>query len=110
MRQSSRKSANKTACYNLYDIVYSRANSRYAGNLCLITKTKLTLNGLGTAVDSFPQYTVFKILGKPDYKNCKYMIKEEYKEFVALRELNSMYFIPYIKEIIDLMNSDICLR
>ena len=88
---------------DLYEItVYSTSSGKYKIYINEFAKGALRFNGLGTSIQNFPQYTVFKVIGDKDKNIIKFrksMTKSEFDKFIKLRELNHMYFYPYIKHI-----------
>ena len=104
---------NKVPGYKYYSIStnYLKTDAR-TGHLTMhYDSKKIKLHKFNHKVSSFPQYTIYKILGLeesiPNYKFAKYLLKDEYDKFIQLRIANSMYFIPFIQELIDDMNNKV---
>lgn len=87
---------NSRGCWHLYTNILTKG--------VLIKSSKLE-----DAVRQFRKYNVCRVL-KFDkkyegefYKKTKYLTKDEYEEFIKIREETPKYFLPYITEILELM-------
>lgn len=82
--------------------------------MCIVAdrNVRIRFRNLKQAVDSFPQYTIYSILGLDfilgeDIKRKQYLIKEEYDRFLGLRKANPLYFVPFIRDILKMMKHNV---
>lgn len=93
--------------------------ANYTGNKSLSVNfysPDVESKSLRNKVTAYKHYNIFEFLKNHDafigdnYRNLKYMTKEEYDKFLELREEIKNYFLPYINDIIRSMAEDVKIK
>lgn len=110
---------NKTPAYKYYKIKLSYSDKFKNKTQHIIFESNvprnvyIKYNGIKSKIQNLPLYNIFDVIGlEGEYSlgYSKYLLEEEYNKFLKIREENSSYFLPYIKDIIELMNTLECIE
>ena len=106
---STYKNENRTPCYDCYDILFRERAKKIRVE---IHNSSLALHGFGVELEHIPQHTVLQIIGfdKNVSKYVRAMTEGEFEEFLKIKSENSLYFVPYIKKAMKIMNEMIEIK
>lgn len=96
-------------CYSIRTVPHSSKSMKMRIN---IKQNKpIRIQYLKNAINTFPNYTIFIILGLDSTLGEEYikfnrnLIKEEYDRFLEIRDNDPEYFVPFIQHILHEMNN-----